>query len=149
MSSINKTTMSVWKTLYTNGILNEDIHSQLGQMSEFNVFDQVQETQQELMSLEKECDTEHIKKMTLEELSKLPFDSAKQAIDGMSIEKRITMLNDIDTYLVHLYSAANNYCGDDTHHVSKENILTAAEFRSLLGKIKHLEVLQQWLYGIA
>ncbi len=86
---------------------------------------------------------EYVNQMKFDELIKLPFEEAHRTINKMDMAKRIAMLDALTTLKIHYYNATSRYCG-----VDKDELLSATEFRSLLGKIKHLEILQNWLYGI-
>lgn len=87
---------------------------------------------------------DYVKNMKFDELVKLPFTEAQKTIERMDMAKRIAMLDELTTLRKFYYEETKRYCG-----VSKDELLSASEFRSLLGKIKHLEILQNWLYGIA
>lgn len=98
----------------------------------------------ELRRLLEQCeDDDYIGKMTLSDLVKLPFDEAQRTVAKFSMEKRIAILDELTTTRNHYYEQTKRYCG-----VSKDQLISANDFRSLLGKIKHLEILQNWLYGI-
>ena len=86
---------------------------------------------------------EFIKNLTLEELTKFPFDKAHKIINSLPMAKRISILDSLDVHRVFLYEQSNRYMG-----VSREETITPKEFQMLIGKIKHLEILQAWLYGI-
>lgn len=87
---------------------------------------------------------DYVKNMKFDELVKLPFAEAQKIIERMDMAKRIAMLDELTTLRKFYYEETKRYCG-----VSKDELISASEFRSLLGKIKHLEILQNWLYGIA
>lgn len=87
---------------------------------------------------------DYVKNMKFDELVKLPFMEAQKTIERMDMAKRIAMLDELTTLRKFYYEETKRYCG-----VSKDELISASEFRSLLGKIKHLEILQNWLYGIA
>lgn len=89
-------------------------------------------------------DNDYVKNMKFNELVKLPFAEAQKTIERMDMAKRIAMLDELTTLRKFYYEETKRYCG-----VSKDELISASEFRSLLGKIKHLEILQNWLYGIA
>lgn len=99
----------------------------------------------ELRRLLELCDDDdYIGKMKLEDVVKLPFAEAQRTIAKFSMEKRIAILDELTTTRTHYYEQTKRYCG-----VDREHLISANDFRSLLGKIKHLEILQNWLYGIA
>ena len=89
-------------------------------------------------------DDDYVKNMKFDELVKLPFTEAQKTIERMEMAKRIAMLDELTTLRKFYYEETKRYCG-----VSKDELISASEFRSLLSKIKHLEILQNWLYGIA
>lgn len=104
----------------------------------------MQETQEEMEDLlNKSRDSYYVEQLTFSDLLNKSFPSAQTLIRSFSIKKRIDMLNDAQMWLDHLYEQTNKYVG-----VSKDELITAEEFRSFLGKIKHIEIIQQWLYGI-
>lgn len=88
--------------------------------------------------------SEQIAKLKLDDILKKPFNLAHQYINQFSMAKRISMLDELNVYRKHLYEQINRYGGD----VPKDEQISAAEFRMLMGKIKHLEIIQNWLYGI-
>lgn len=87
----------------------------------------------------------HVADLTLEDLLKQPFDVAHKYINQFTMVKRINMLNKLTDYRNHLYNETGKFGAEG---LPKEEQLSAKNFRSLLGKIKHLEILQNWLYGI-
>lgn len=124
--------------LYNLGLLTKELD-----IEEFE--DALDRDTAELRRLLEQCeDDDYIGKMTLSDVVKLPFDEAQRTIDKFSIEKRIAILDELTTTRDHYYEQTKRYCG-----VDKEQLISAQDFRSLLGKIKHLEILQNWLYGIA
>lgn len=86
-----------------------------------------------------------IAQVTLEKLITSSFEMAKSTIDQMTLVKRIELLDELQTYRSHLYSMCDRYGNPD---YSREDQPTAKEFRVLMGRIKHLEILQNWLFGI-
>lgn len=83
--------------------------------------------------------------VTLDKIMSSNFPVAKDLIDQMTIVKRIKMLDEVYTYREFLYENIGRY---GMEGLSKEEQLTANEFRVLMGRIKHLEILQNWLFGI-
>lgn len=86
-----------------------------------------------------------ISNVTLDKIMSSGFTEAKKAIDQMTIAKRIQMLSDVYEYRDYLYTSMSRY---GTEGLSKDEQLSDSEFRTLLGRVKHLEILQNWLYGI-
>lgn len=85
----------------------------------------------------------HAEEITFEQLCSITFIKAKKIIFKMSIKKRIAVLKDLDHRLVHLYDGLKGY-NDQGFGKS----LSPQIFYQMMGKIKHMEILQQWLYGI-
>ncbi len=90
-------------------------------------------------------DEEAIKNVTLEDLMQMPFDKSKKCIEKFSLAKRIQVLSELDTRRSYLYSQASRY-GAGNQRDSEP--LSAKDWRLIMGRIKHLEILQAWLYGI-
>ena len=105
-------------------------------------------TEQNKEAIESMWDAEptssYISKLKLDDVLKLPFDLAHKYIDNFSMSKRISMLNELSTYRMHLYDQASRY-GEG---LTKDEQIGPKDFRMLMGKIKHLEIVQNWLYGI-
>lgn len=140
MSIVKTEVTATWESIYQLGLLDEKANIDMEVFNE--VIEQNEETLKQLLL---QCeDSEYIRNLSFDELLKLPFDGAKKAIDSFSMEKRIKILNELSERKTFYYNQTARYCG-----VSKEELISATEFRSLLGKIKHMEILQNWLYGIA
>lgn len=90
-------------------------------------------------------DEETIAKITLEDLMRMPFDKSKKSIEKFSLAKRIQVLSDLDTRRSYLYSYAARY---GVGNPRDPEFVSAKDWRSTMGRIKHLEILQAWLYGI-
>lgn len=86
-----------------------------------------------------------INDVTLDKIMSSNFMSAKEVIEQMTIAKRIKMLDEVYAYREYLYENISRY---GMEGLSKDEQLTANEFRVLIGRIKHLEILQNWLFGI-
>lgn len=97
----------------------------------------------ELMRIKKT--EEMVDSVTLETIMTSNFMSAKEIIDQMTIAKRIAILNDLSEYRIQLYDSFSRY---GEKGVPRDEQLSAEDFRMLLGRVKHLEILQNWLYGI-
>ena len=63
----------------------------------------------------------------------------------MTIAKRISILDELAKYRDFLYDTVGDY---GRQGIPLEEQLSANDFRALVGRIKHLEILQNWLYGI-
>lgn len=88
---------------------------------------------------------DNIDQVTLDKIMSSNFLVAKDIIDQMTIAKRITMLEEVHTYRDYLYNSLGRYGGEG---LSKDEQLSPADFRMILGRVKHLEILLNWLYGI-
>lgn len=88
---------------------------------------------------------ELINDVSLDKLMSLNFTVAKSTIDQMTMVKRIQMLDSVFEYRDYLYEALGRYGVED---IPKEEQTTAAEFKILMGRIKHLEIVQNCLFGI-
>jgi len=82
--------------------------------------------------------------VTAEILIKMPFNQALETVKVLSMKNRLDVLEEVTKLRTHYYNALGNY-GEG---IPKDEQLRPDEFRSLLGKIKHLEIIQNWLYGI-
>lgn len=89
--------------------------------------------------------SKYVNDLTLDNLLKLPFDVSHKYIKLFTLEKRIEILDKLTTYRAHLYEQTNRYGAEG---LRKDEQLGPKDFRMLLGKIKHLEILQAWLFGI-
>lgn len=96
-----------------------------------------------LLVLKKE--EESVAEVSLEQVLTSSFQTAKDTIDKMTLAKRIEMLDDLDKYRDYLYEQVNRY---GAQGLSKDEQLKASEFRVIMGRIKHMEIIQNWLFGI-
>lgn len=96
-----------------------------------------------LLILKKE--EESVAEASLEQVLTSSFQTAKDTIDKMTLAKRIEMLDDLDKYRDYLYEQVNRY---GAQGLSKDEQLKASEFRVIMGRIKHMEIIQNWLFGI-
>jgi hypothetical protein len=96
-----------------------------------------------LLILKKE--EERVAEVSLEQVLTSSFQTAKDTIDKMTLAKRIEMLDDLDKYRDYLYEQVNRY---GAQGLSKDEQLKASEFRVIMGRIKHMEIIQNWLFGI-
>ena len=96
-----------------------------------------------LLILKKE--EESVAEVSLEQVLTSSFQTAKDTIDKMALAKRIEMLDDLDKYRDYLYEQVNRY---GAQGLSKDEQLKASEFRVIMGRIKHMEIIQNWLFGI-
>lgn len=88
---------------------------------------------------------ESVAEVSLEQVLTSSFQTAKDTIDKMTLAKRIEMLDDLDKYRDYLYEQVNRY---GAQGLSKDEQLKASEFRVIMGRIKHMEIIQNWLFGI-
>jgi hypothetical protein len=96
----------------------------------------------ELLELE---DEQALKRIQLEDLMRMSFDNALQIINKLSLAKRIDVLADLDARRLYLYNQAARY---GVGNPKDPNYLTTRDWKAMMGKIKHLEILQAWLYGV-
>lgn len=96
-----------------------------------------------LLILKKE--EESVAEVSLEQVLTSSFQTAKDTIDKMTLAKRIEMLDDLDKYRDYLYEQVSRY---GAQGLSKDEQLEASEFRVIMGRIKHMEIVQNWLFGI-
>lgn len=96
-----------------------------------------------LLILKKE--EESVAEVSLEQVLTSSFQTAKDTIDKMTLAKRIEMLDALDKYRDYLYEQVNRY---GAQGLSKDEQLKASEFRVIMGRIKHMEIIQNWLFGI-
>jgi hypothetical protein len=89
---------------------------------------------------------DRVNEITLQSIMSVNFTSAKQIIDKMTIMKRIQILEELDEYKLYLYDRAGTWGNPD---IPPEEQVSTKEFRAILGRIKHLEILQGWLFGIS
>ena len=87
---------------------------------------------------------EKLKGMKLNDILHKNFYEAKKYIDLMPLDMRIDMLAELEEYKTYLYDSVGEW-GNDSE---LGKTLSAKDVRSLLGKIKHLEIIQNWLFGI-
>lgn len=87
-----------------------------------------------------------VNEVTLQSIMSANFTNAKQTIDKMTIMKRIQILEELDEYKSYLYDRAGTW---GQPGIPKDEQLSTNAFRAILGRIKHLEILQGWLFGIA
>jgi hypothetical protein len=105
---------------------------------------ELQQSEKEMLDLlNPECISTLSETITFEQLSKLTFNKAHNCIIGMQIAKRIKMMEDLKFHLFHLYEATKEY-NDKGFGKS----MPPKDFQKIMGKIKHLEILQSWLFGI-
>lgn len=96
-----------------------------------------------LLILKKE--EESVAEVSLEQVLTSSFQTAKDTIDKMTLAKRIEILDGLDKYRDYLYEQVNRY---GAQGLSKDEQLKASEFRVIMGRIKHMEIIQNWLFGI-
>ena len=98
----------------------------------------------DLLKMKQEEDM--VNEATLQSIMSANFTNAKQTIDKMTIMKRIQILEELDEYKSYLYNRAGTW---GQPGIPKDEQLSANTFRAILGRIKHLEILQGCLFGIA
>lgn len=124
------------KELISLGLVDEDL------VNDPDLSEWIQEDTQELVDFWIHRDGEEI--IDADTLLKMPFNQAMRTVQTISMKNRLDVLTEIDKLRTHYYNALGNY-GEG---VARDEQLSPEEFRSLLGKIKHIEIVQNWLYGI-
>jgi hypothetical protein len=104
------------------------------------------EDTESLFQLLMQEDAAALRDVTLEDLIKMPFNRAQACISKFSLTKRIKVLENLDTRRSYLYNQASRYGAGNP---KDPNRLSAKDWRTIMGRIKHLEILQAWLYGIS
>ena len=87
---------------------------------------------------------EYLMHVTFEELIRFPYFRAQAAIKKFPMVKRIEMLQRLDDVRSYVYDRL----GQDETGLPREEQLTSKQRQSLFGRLKHLEILLGWLYGI-
>lgn len=137
---------NIWKQVVSSGLMDEKFFESNISEEEFNELLEMDDA--ELIHLQNIDDKDmstYIEKMTLDDLLKLPFTEAQKAVEAFSMEKRIKTLNALTERRLYYYEQTARF-GEG---VPKDEQLSPEMFRSLISKIKHIEIVQNWLYGIA
>ena len=143
---MNNEIHSIWKQCISSGLMDEKFFESNISEEEFNELLEMDDAELiHLQAIEGGNMSAYIENMTFDELLKLPFTEAQRAIASFSMEKRIKMLDELTTRRTYYYNQTARF-GED---VPKDEQLSPEAFRSLLAKIKHVEIVQNWLYGIA
>jgi hypothetical protein len=103
-----------------------------------------EEAKQNIEEMDEATVNEYAEKINLEELIKVTFNKSKKIIESMTLKRRIKMLSELDEHLLYLYQETKGY-NDALFGKARYG---PKEFQKIMGKIKHLEILQNWLYGI-
>ena len=143
---MNNEIQNIWKQVVSLGLMDEKFFENNVSEEEFNALLEMDDA--ELIHLQDIGDKDmsiYIEKMTLDDLLKLPFTEAQKAVESFSMEKRIKILDELSQRRLYYYDQTVKF-GEG---VPKEEQLSPEMFRSLISKIKHIEIVQNWLYGIA
>lgn len=143
---MNNEIQSIWKQVVNSGLMDQKFFESNISEEEFNELLEIDDA--ELIHLQcvgEDNMSAYVEKMTFDDLLKLPFNEAQRAINSFSMEKRIKILDELTTRRSYYYNQTSKY-GEG---ISKDEQLSPEAFRSLIGKIKHIEIVQNWLYGIA
>ena len=135
-----------FESLRGTELQREDFHEDMSwdtYMEEYQKLIGQDDKLKELMMIKKTEDM--VDSITLETIMNSNFMAAKEVIDQMTIAKRIAILEDLSKYRLQLYDSFSRY---GEKGVPRDEQLSAEDFRMLMGRIKHLEILQNWLYGI-
>lgn len=136
----------IFESLQGTGLQQDTFHENMTWDEYLKEYEQCvneDEKLKQLMSLKKKEDA--IEEVTLDKIMSSNFQKAKEIIDQMTIAKRIEILDELAVYRGHLYDAFGRY---GKQGIPREEQLSANDFRVLMGRVKHLEILQNWLYGI-
>lgn len=137
---------NIWKQVVSSGLMDEKFFESNISEEEFNELLEMDDAELiHLQNLDDKDMSTYIEKMTLDDLLKLPFTEAQKAVEVFSMEKRIKMLNTLTERKLYYYEQTARF-GEG---VPKDEQLSPEMFRSLISKIKHIEIVQNWLYGIA
>lgn len=137
---------NIWKQVVSSGLMDEKFFESNISEEEFNALLEMDDAELiHLQNLDDKDMSTYIEKMTLDDLLKLPFTEAQKAVEVFSMEKRIKMLNTLTERRLYYYEQTARF-GEG---VPKDEQLSPEMFRSLISKIKHIEIVQNWLYGIA
>lgn len=137
---------TTFESLKGTGLQQEEFHEDMSwdeYMQEYQQYIGQDDKLKELMQIKKT--EEMVDSVTLETIMASNFQRAKEIIDQMTIAKRIAILEDLSKYRSQLYDSFSRYGGKG---IPRDEQLSATDFRMLLGRVKHLEILQNWLYGI-
>lgn len=142
---MNNESQNIWKQCINSGLMDEKFFENNISEEEFNELLEMDDAELiHLQVIERSNMSEYLENITFDELLKLPFKEAQKAIGFFSMEKRIKMLDELTTRKSHYYNQTAKF-GEG---IPKDEQLSPEAFRSLLGKIKHVEIVQNWLYGI-
>ena len=143
---MNSEIQSIWKQIVDSGLIDQKFFEDNISEEEFNELLEMDDAELiHLQDIGENHMPEYVEKLSFDDLLKLPFDEAKYTVDAFSMEKRIAILQELTERRTYYYSQTSRF-GEG---VPKDEQLSPEAFRSLLGKIKHLEIIQNWLYGIA
>ena len=143
---MNNEIQSIWKQCISSGLMDEKFFESNISEEEFNELLEMDDAELiHLQLIEGGNMSAYIENMTFDELLRLPFTEAQRAIASFSMEKRIKMLDELTTRRTYYYNQTARF-GEG---IPKDEQLSPEAFRSLLAKIKHVEIVQNWLYGIA
>lgn len=143
---MNNEIQSIWKQCISSGLMDEKFFESNISEEEFNELLEMDDAELiHLQAIEGGDMSEYIENMTFDELLKLPFNEAQKVISFFSMEKRIKILDELTTRRTYYYNQTARF-GEG---IPKDEQLSPEAFRSLLAKIKHIEIVQNWLYGIA
>lgn len=135
-----------FESLRGTELQREDFHENMSFEAYMEEYQKRIGTDDKLKELMRIKETEDmVDSINLETILTTNFMAAKEVIDQMTIAKRIAMLEDLSKYRIQLYDSFSRY---GEKGVPRDEQLSAEDFRMLLGRVKHLEIIQNWLYGI-
>jgi hypothetical protein len=122
------------------GLISQEVQLQMKEYEGRSL----EETEKEVLALFADQRVEeYAQYITFDDLSKLTFDKAKKVIQHISLAQRIDYLGKLDKKLLYLYESTKGYNGQGFG-----KSMPVKDFMHVMGCIKHLEIIQTWLYGI-
>ena len=142
----NKTMEEIFYSLKGTGLQKEDFHEDITWEEYIQLTSELADDDKALKNLlHKKEEESSVNKITLYELLSQDFKGAHDTIDKMAIPKRIELLDDIQKYRLHLYNSIATW---GQPGIPKEEQLSIKAYRTLMGRIKHLEIIMGWPFGI-
>lgn len=127
------------KTITEVGITDDNIIEIVSQLAGVDI-----KNKSDVEDLLLRCeDNDYIIDLTFDELNHLPFGIAKKVIFNFSMVKRLQMLDVVKIKREYLDKMISYY-GMENPPIR----VMPSEFSTMMSKLKHMEILLGWLYGI-